>query len=789
MRKPLALTVVALAVALIAGFLRVQPRGVATVFRTGDELTFRDAPVYFRPAISESRCRVTTISGTPAFEDNLIARSSTYDEFPLRVRLTYQVPPSLPAGWPRGDWCSSLHSRVAAAVGRWSITTTADELLDGRRSAGDRAAAAIDEDLRTANVKAASVSARIDLPDHFARLRTVPEAAARARRAGPVIFVGLDGADWELLDGYLSAGAMPNLRRLVNTGAGGVLETELPPLSPIVWTTMMTGVSPLKHEILDFTRFNPTTHEKEPITSDERRAPAIWNMLTAAGKSVAVFGLWATYAAEPVHGINVSDRLFTFLYSEHERPPAAVYPATRESWAGDAVRGAEEAISAARMRTFLPSMTDAEYAALSRNTNPYSEPAAALRRILLETEIYRRLATDVLNGQRIPDVTIAYFQGTDSVGHVFAPFAPPRQPSVSEADYERYHDVPAHYFRDIDTLLGEFMALSEQRGATLMIASDHGFHWREGRPANISSTATATAAKWHRREGIYLLWGRGIAAVPNHPLRGAVRQVCATLLSLSGAPAALNGTAPLPGAPAAGASVDYAQWFTPAPPPPATAAPGGSAEEIAKLRALGYIGSGESTRSAVPQSTTHTAGWSNNAGLILREEHRLDDAIAAFDRALEIDPQYASAMWNLSETFFEAKRELDRSDALLVAATNKGLSDGVKFVIGRAIQYQRDHSEDRATRLIDSAIAANATDGELRMFRGRLRMDRHDCSAALEDFLAATQTRPNDALAFASAGLAQMCLGDARAARESFNHSLMIDPNQPILRQAIAQLP
>src|SRR2546423_1088929 len=136
---------------------------------------------------------------------------------------------------------------------------------------------------------------------------TIPSRAAR-----PVIFIGLDGADWELLDDFMRAGAMPALRRLVAEGAGGVLETEHPPLSPLVWTTMMTGVSPLDHGILDFTRFNPFTRENEPITSDERRAPAVWNMLTAAGKQNSVFGLWATYAAEPVHGLNISDRLFTF---------------------------------------------------------------------------------------------------------------------------------------------------------------------------------------------------------------------------------------------------------------------------------------------------------------------------------------------------------------------------------------------------------------------------------------------------------------------------------------------
>ena len=138
--------------------------------------------------------------------------------------------------------------------------------------------------------------------------------AAAANR--PVIFVGLDGADWQLLDDYISAGAMPNLARLVREGTSGVLETIRPPLSPLIWTSMMTGVSPLDHGILDFVQFDPKTGAKEPITSSLRRAPAIWNMASSAGKRVASLGLWATYPAEQVNGTIVSDRLFTFLFKE-----------------------------------------------------------------------------------------------------------------------------------------------------------------------------------------------------------------------------------------------------------------------------------------------------------------------------------------------------------------------------------------------------------------------------------------------------------------------------------------
>ena len=142
--------------------------------------------------------------------------------------------------------------------------------------------------------------------------RTVGELVQRAVPKPPILFVALDGADWQQLEPLLAQGALPNLARLRASASWGELESEIPALSPLLWTSMLTGVSPLEHGILDFSRFAPGSGLREPIGSDDRRAPAIWNALTWAGKRVALLGLWATHPAEPVNGIVVSDRLFGF---------------------------------------------------------------------------------------------------------------------------------------------------------------------------------------------------------------------------------------------------------------------------------------------------------------------------------------------------------------------------------------------------------------------------------------------------------------------------------------------
>src|SRR5207245_8767935 len=101
-------------------------------------------------------------------------------------------------------------------------------------------------------------------------------------------------------------------------------------------------------------------------------APAIWNMLTYGGKEAAVFGLWATYAAEPVHAINVSDRLFTFLYSEGERPPRVVFPPGRQRWAEEEVAATERAIDEGTLRAYLPTLKHVAFVAWTKVVNAFT---------------------------------------------------------------------------------------------------------------------------------------------------------------------------------------------------------------------------------------------------------------------------------------------------------------------------------------------------------------------------------------------------------------------------------
>ncbi|MEO8274983.1 MAG: alkaline phosphatase family protein [Thermoanaerobaculia bacterium] len=650
--------------------------------------------------------------------------------------------------------------------------------------------------------------------------RVLDDLVSRSIRRPPILFIGLDGADWQQLDPLLAEGAMPHLARLRASAAWGELETEIPTLSPLLWTTMLTGVSPLEHRILDFSRFAPGTGTREPIGSDERRAPAIWNDLSWAGKSVDVVGLWATHPAEPVNGVLVSDRLFGFLNVEASAPAGSTFPESRSTWAKGLLAKTESETDFAALQAYLPGLTPGEYGAHSGAARAYDHPVSALRRILVETRLYGAMAESLLrdSSSSPPDLSLVYLQGTDSIGHVFAPFAPPRQAQIGESDFAHYSAVPELYFREIDALLGRLIALAERTSSTIVVASDHGFYWGDGRPTSFASSATQTAARWHRKQGIWLVRAAGVP--PGKAPGGKLRQIYPTLLALAGLPPAAGPApvqegerpAPLAGLRMTETPYDYGAVFRalaarqgsspsslaiPATAAGAAAFEKSTAEEIAKLRSLGYIGASEATQARAADlaaGSTRTASSWNNEGILLRGERRDAEARAAFEKAIELEPEQASALWNLSELLSAGggdgslPGDRERSDDLLIGALAHGLPDGTKEVIARALQWEREGEIPRAVSLLGRATIARPADAELWLYHARYLVQSGACADALTDLGHAARLAPGNSDVFATRALAAICSGDRDGALRDLRRALALAPGETRLRALLAKL-
>lgn len=95
---------------------------------------------------------------------------------------------------------------------------------------------------------------------------------------------------------------------------------------------------------------------------------------------------------------------------------------------------------------------------------------------------------------------------------------------------------------------------------------------------------------------------------------------------------------------------------------------------------------------------------------------------------------------------------------------------------------------DRASRLLDEALSIDANEPRWLLTRGRMRLEKSDCTRALADFRRASELAPRDAIAFASLGTAALCAGDSGAAKRAFERSLELDSNQPEIRRAFSRM-
>jgi len=74
-------------------------------------------------------------------------------------------------------------------------------------------------------------------------------AKSRVKR---VVVLGLDGMEPTLAEQYMAEGRLPNLSKLAAMGAYARLGSTTPAMTPVAWSTFLTGCNPGKHNVFDF---------------------------------------------------------------------------------------------------------------------------------------------------------------------------------------------------------------------------------------------------------------------------------------------------------------------------------------------------------------------------------------------------------------------------------------------------------------------------------------------------------------------------------------------------------
>jgi len=141
--------------------------------------------------------------------------------------------------------------------------------------------------------------------------------AMKRARIKRLVVLGLDGMSPKLLDEYLAKGMLPNFAKLRDRGCFKRLGTTLPPLSPVAWSSFLTGVNPGKHNIYDFlTRdkrnYLPLlssvqiTGGKKPSVRLLRKSIPFWNVLGDHGIFSNILRVPITFPPERFRGVLLS---------------------------------------------------------------------------------------------------------------------------------------------------------------------------------------------------------------------------------------------------------------------------------------------------------------------------------------------------------------------------------------------------------------------------------------------------------------------------------------------------
>lgn len=637
------------------------------------------------------------------------------------------------------------------------------------------------------------------------------------RLAKKVLLVGWDAADWKVLRPMISAGEMPTLARLVDTGVSGNLSTLQPILSPMLWTSIATGKRADKHGVCGFAEPLPDGSGIRPVTAASRRTKAVWNILSQSGRTSNVVSWLATHPAEPIRGAVVSDY---FLHPEslcgdpESLPDRVCHPSRLRPLLAN-LRVDPRQIELDALLPFVPHAREVDQQADRR-----LEQLAALLARAASTQA----VACALIAKEPWDFTAVYFDMIDQVGHLFMPYHPPHMAGVSDEDARVYGDVVRGCYRFHDMMLGAMLDLAGD-DVTVMLVSDHGFHAGDQR-CDTDGFLNPTA--WHRQQGVVCVSGPGIE-------RGATIQsaglldVTPTVLHLLGVPLGrdMDGRPwreifDSPAEPACVDSWDVLEGESGALPPSDEDDPVAAAAALQQLVELGYIEPPSEDFATTVANTT--IQLQTNLALSLMDGGRLQQAAEVWTELLGRDAIGESNRLafraELADCFGQLGR-LDESRSLLeqILAERPG-DPAATFKLAQLCV--RSNDAQGALGLLERLEDASALAIPTRVLKAQCLLKLRKLESAAEAFRSILEE--DDEHAIALSGLARVAfldgawrvaaelalkavgldahlaaahqtlglslaeLGQRREAIDALEVSLQLDPSQPTLKEYIARL-
>jgi predicted AlkP superfamily phosphohydrolase/phosphomutase len=275
----------------------------------------------------------------------------------------------------------------------------------------------------------------------------------------PTILFGLDGATFDVLDDLVARGVMPYLGRFMAEGARATLSSTVPPLTPVAWSSLVTGRTPGNHGITGFFQHaSGKGHGLQIVTSRQLQAETIWSVASRQGVRALSLNFVVHSPPPRVDGSVIPGWVPWRWLKRFSHPPGIVERLGSELPSFDVKQLAMDFDQERKAIAGAPLDDHDEWIALHVERD---RQWFGVFQHLLATEQYG-LAGIV-------------FDGVDKLQHLLwrylDPSLEPRHPS---REYQQIRQACWAYFQQLDRFLADTVELAGP-GANIFIVSDHGF--------------------------------------------------------------------------------------------------------------------------------------------------------------------------------------------------------------------------------------------------------------------------------------------------------------------------
>ena len=248
---------------------------------------------------------------------------------------------------------------------------------------------------------------------------------------GKIVIIGLDGVPYHLMDDLSNKGIMPNFKKLKQEGIFKEMDSAIPEISSVSWSSIITGVNPGEHGIFGFMELIPGTYTLSFPNFNSLKAPAFWH--TIDGKH-AIINVPSTYPAKPLNGFHVAG--FVALDLEN-----AVYP-----------------------KEYIPKLEELNYRIDVDSEKGHQSKELFMKDLFRTLEARHKTALHLWDDSAW-DTFMYVITGTDRIGHFLW--------DAYEDENHEFHTQFLDYFKRIDEFIGE-ISNKMSNDDSLVMLSDHG---------------------------------------------------------------------------------------------------------------------------------------------------------------------------------------------------------------------------------------------------------------------------------------------------------------------------